>query len=137
MFGGVIAGFIPEVMFGYVIHRTPLEPFAPAISVIAMLLGFYIAPRLLPGGAFLAWLPGLLWLGYGMWDESRHWNPSWSDVPSRWQYAVNNFLTTRCGSTECLGELIFTYPFAASVAYSVGAIAGRRRDRCSGASPGQ
>jgi hypothetical protein len=44
------------------------------------------------------------------------------------QYVLNNFFsrTSACSASECLGELIFTTPFAISIVYSMAAALGLR-----------
>jgi len=48
---------------------------------------------------------------------------------TRFAYLIANLFgpTDKCSGSECLGELIFTMPFTASVMYSIGAYIKIRR----------
>ena len=72
---------------------------------------------------------GLAWLLFGMYDTTRYWSASWSAEKTRWGFMLANLFgpTLKCSGSECLGELIFTTPFTASVTYSIGAYLRKRR----------
>ena len=58
------------------------------------------------------------------------WPPSVVAVEkTRWGYAIANLFgpTIKYSGSECLYELLFTTPFAASVTYSLGAYLRRRQ----------
>lgn len=128
--GGMLVGFLPEGLIGRLYYNTGFEPYSPAIACSALLLGYFVASKILGGrGANWTWLAGILWLLVGIWDVTRFWSASWSPEKTRWGYMLANLFgpTPRCSSTECLYELFYTTPFAASVMYSVGNFARQRR----------
>ncbi|MGA3264584.1 MAG: hypothetical protein ABSC47_11130 [Terracidiphilus sp.] len=113
-----VLGFFPEVVFDSRIQNTALAPFFPVIAIVALLLGYFLHPVVTKRiGATSVWIVGLLWLGYGIWETSSGWSPSWSAEPTRWSYMAHNLFgkTPQCSATECLGELIYTIPFVVSV----------------------
>jgi hypothetical protein len=121
----MVVGFIPEAVLGRYYVNTGIEAFAPVISTIALALGVAFSGRFRDGrGASWAWIFGLLWLAIGIYQFRSEWSPSWSIQRSSWAYAVENLFgrTSACSGSECIGELLFTMPFTASVAYSVGAL---------------
>jgi hypothetical protein len=124
--GGMFIGFLPEALVGRFYYNTGLGPYSPAIACSALLLGYFIAYRVLGGrSASWAWLAGVLWLLVGIWDITRFWSASWSPEKTRWGYMLANLFgpSLKCSGTECLYELFYTTPFAASVMYSIGAYA--------------
>ena len=127
----MVIGFIPEGILSRLYHNTGLEPFAPAIAVTALLLGYFFSHRVFHGcAARWTWSIGVLWLAFGIFDESKFWSASWSPEKTYWQYALANFFgpSSKCGGSECLAEVLFTMPFVASVMYSVGAYLRARRE---------
>ena len=130
--GGMLIGFLPEALVGRPYYNTGLEPYSPMIAVSAFLLGYFLSSRLLDlPSARWTWIIGLAWLLFGIWDDTRHWSPMWSVEKTRWRYVLANFFgpTISCSDSECIGELMYTTPFAASVTYSLGAFLRNRRLR--------
>lgn len=128
--GGMLIGFCPEALIGKLYYNTGIEAYSPAIALTAFLLGYLVSFRLLsPRTATWTWVVGALWLLVGIQELTIGWNASWSPERSRWSYAVANLFgsTLRCSGSECLDELLFTTPFAASVMYSIGAYLRERR----------
>lgn len=121
----MVIGFFPESLIGerwY--HDTPLQAFAPVMCAIAVLLAILLARSLADKRAIWAWIPGLLWFGFGVYDmlfvhgvlQTGAWAGS---TPFR--YLLDNLFggPSKCGDTECLYEVFLTMPLAISVAYSV------------------
>lgn len=122
--GSVSLGILPEAFLSRYYFNTGIEAFAPAVAVTALILGFAFGGIISKGqGASLAWIFGLLWLGIGILDVRKGWNPAWSPEPSAWAHVKANLFgkTSACGDSECLNELFVTMPFTASVMYSLGA----------------
>lgn len=132
--GALIIGSLPEVVLSRAYYNTYLDPYSPAIALIAFLLGYFVSPRVRKGqAATFVWVVGFLWLIYGMYDTVGYWGASWSPEKTRWSYMLANLFgpTYKCSGSECLGELLFTTPFAASVTYSIAAYIRRRRSSVS------
>ena len=126
----MIIGFLPEAALSRAYANTYLAPYSPAIALIAFLLGYFLSPRVKKGqAATFVWVVGLLWLIYGMYDGLGYWSASWSPEKTRWSAMLAGLFgpTDKCSGSECLGELIFTTPFAASVTYSIAAYIRKRR----------
>jgi hypothetical protein len=132
--GSFAIGFFPEVGVGGFYHDTRLEPYSPAIFAVAIFLGFVINIKIGQKAALLAWVIPATWLVCGMYDESKYWYNDPTAV-SRWQYISDNFFgpTVKCSGSECLAELFYTTPCAASIAYSIGSALGyvvyRRKEK--------
>jgi hypothetical protein len=117
-------GLFLEAVLGRFWTDTVLEPFAPGIALAAFLTGYFVVSGSNRSrAATWTWIVGVLWLAYGIYDAARFWDPRFYLERSRWMYAYANLFTPppRCSASECLGELIFTMPFTASVMYSIGA----------------
>jgi hypothetical protein len=117
-------GHLLEAALGHFWTDTILEPFAPMMALVALLSGYFVASRgQSRNAATWTWTVGIVWLTFGIYDTTRGWEASWSPQKTRWAYAFANLFAPppRCSATECLGELIFTMPFTASVMYSIGA----------------
>ena len=128
--GSMVIGFVPEAVLGRAYYNTGLEPYSPAIALIAFLLGYFVSVHIRKGQmAHFVWVLGALWLIYGIFDTMSGWSASWSPERTRWGYTLANLFgpTKNCGGSECLGELLFTTPFAASITYSIGAFIRDRR----------
>jgi hypothetical protein len=125
-------GFVPEAFASRIYYNSGLEPFSPMIATTAFLLGYFAAGKVLNGrAATFVWIIGLVWIVFGLYDETRNWSATWSPQQTRLGYALANFFgpSEKCGASECLAELLFTTPFAASIAYSLGAYVRRWRKR--------
>jgi hypothetical protein len=112
--GSIVIGFLPELAFSHAYQSTFLEPYSPAICMVAFVLGGVLNMRVGQSAARWVWVGGTAWLALAFAEFGAT------------QEFLNNFFGTsdKCGSSECLYELIFTTPFAASLAYSLGATFG-------------
>jgi hypothetical protein len=121
--GSMLIGFLPQLLLsGY--DSTGLEAYSPVIAFVAFLLGCFLSPRIRKGqAAIFVWVLGALWLVYGMYDSMSGWSASGYSEKTRWSYMLANLFgpSNKCSATECLGELLFTAPFTASLTYSIGA----------------
>ena len=120
----LVVGFLPEAFLSRYYVNTEIAPFAPVIAATGLILGLTLSGRFKNGqGASWAWIFGLLWLAIGIYEFRHNWSPSWSVRGGSWAYAMANLFgpTSACSNSECLGELLFTVPFTASLTYSVGA----------------
>ena len=134
--GGMIIGFLPEVVLSRAYYNTGLEPYSPAIALTAFLLGYSASAHIRDGrAASFVWTLGPLWMLFGISTTMTDWNPSWATEKTRWGYMLANLFgaTLKCGGTECLYELFYTTPFTASVTYSLGAYVRKRRELTAGA----
>jgi hypothetical protein len=120
-------GFLLEAALGHFWTDTILEPFAPGTALVALLTGYFVVSRgQSRRAAAWMWTVGVVWLAFGIYDMawgSDAWDPTWSTEKTRFAYVIAELFgpTDKCSGSECLGELIFTMPFAASVMYSIGA----------------
>lgn len=135
--GSLLFGFLPEGLVGGLYYNTGIEPYSPLIALIGFFLGYFLSFRILGlRTAEWTWTLGVLWLLVGAHELTSHWNASWSPEKTRWGYALANLFgpTPKCSGSECLYELVFTTPFAASMTYSIGAFLRRRlqglRSKC-------
>jgi hypothetical protein len=119
-----LLGFLPEVFLGKLYYNSGLEAYSPAIAITALLLGYFASPRLGAKAATSTWICGVAWMIFGIYDTGSGWSRTWSSDPTRWSYVVSNLFgpSVRCTGSECLGELLFTTPFAAMITYSLGAL---------------
>jgi hypothetical protein len=126
----MLLGFLPEALTSRLYYNSGLEPYSPAIAASALLLGYFVSSRVLSSRAAMwTWLVGVLWLLVGVQELTSHWSANWSPEKTRWGYALANLFgpTLKCSGSECLYELFFTTPLAASVMYSIGAYLRERR----------
>jgi hypothetical protein len=100
------------VDLGNLIRRLPLgEWYMPSVWLPGLVVGFLVNRKkraLLPCLTFLPWLA---WMLYNLSIASKD-----QFFPSR---------SAQCDTSECLGVLLVTYPFANSVTYSIGALSCR------------
>ncbi len=128
--GGMFIGFLPEALVSQLYLNTVIGAFSPIIALAAFLLGYFVSFRILSlRAAAWAWIPGLAWLIVGVRELSSGWSPSWSPEKTVAGFVLANLFgsTVKCSGSECLYELVFTTPFAASITYSIGAYLRRRR----------
>jgi hypothetical protein len=128
--GGMFIGFLPEALVSRIYYNTGFEPYSPAIATSAFLLGYFVSYRFLSARvAIWTWAIGVAWLVVGVYELTSHWSASWSPEKTRWGYAIANLFgsTLKCSGSECLYEVFFTTPFAASVLYSIGAFLRKRQ----------
>lgn len=94
--------------------------YLPFVWGPGLILGFLANRRMLQSTACFVWMPGLIWLVLGTFDQTFH-RPNWAS----WIVAVKEGMfpvsQNGCGTTECLGVLVYTMPAVNSVAYSLGA----------------
>jgi len=121
--GSMLIGIGPEAALSRYYYNTGLEPYSPAILFVSVVLGYCVNRKMGNRAARWVWVPGLLWLLFGMYDTGKYAFGS-----SRLQYVVDNLFgsTTKCSGTECIGEVLFTTVFVATVGYSVAAVFGLR-----------
>jgi hypothetical protein len=81
-----------------------------------LVLGFFINRRYLHRAACFVWLPGLLWLAYGI-PNVKPQRIHWEEV----RLALFPLRKDDCGVTECLYVFLFTWPALNAAAYSIGA----------------
>jgi hypothetical protein len=130
--GAMVISFPLEALLEGGYDNTGLAAYSPAIAFTAFLLGAFVSGRIRKGqAANFVWIIGLLWLLFGMYDETRYWSAIWSVEKTHLGYILANFLgpADRCSGSECLGELFYTTPFAASITYSIGAYIRKRQMR--------
>jgi hypothetical protein len=135
--GGMVVGFIPEVVTSRLFYNTGIEAYSPLIALTALVLGYFAGARVLGFRAGnWTWTLGLIWLLIGVRELTSYWNASWSPEKTRWEYALANLFgpTLRCSGTECLYEFLFTTPFVASLTYSIGLYSRKRREAAGAAS---
>ena len=129
--GAMIIGFLPEAFASRIYYNTGIEPYSPMIAATAFLLGYLAAGFVFDGrAATFVWIIGLAWMVFGIYDTTRYWSAVWSPEKTRWGYMLASLFgpTLKCGDSECMGELLYTTPFTASIMYSVGAYLRKRRD---------
>jgi hypothetical protein len=130
--GGIILGLIPEILLGRLYRFTPIEPFAPAMAMTALLIGYFFSHRLIDRShiAQWTWTIGTFWFLLGVNDLTRFWSPTRSHGKSAWDYAMSQLFGPNrlCATSECLYELFFTFPFVLSLTYSIGAFVRARQD---------
>jgi hypothetical protein len=132
VFASFVAGYFPEALAAKLFHDTALEPYAPVVAIVALVLGTVASARIFGGKAALAtWVVGLLWLCVGVRDLTAGWRPGWLLQASAWRYITANLFgrSDACGITECLEEFAFTMPATLLVMYSLGAALRRMRMR--------
>lgn len=122
--GGTIFGtaynpwfWIPAGLSGYFVNRVTRNRSACVVGSVALLLLFALMSR----------------------DVSFHQQtPYFSQLINDqyhghyWRYEFEQLLSpsdAKCGSSECLGKLLFTLPVVTSIAYSIGAWLGLRSRR--------
>ena len=89
--GGMILGFLPEVALRKLLCNSRLEPFSPAAAVCALLLGFFVSPKIFNGrAASWIWVIGTFWLIYGIHETMSSWNADWATEKTAWGYANAN-----------------------------------------------
>jgi hypothetical protein len=91
-------------------------------SVVAGIVGYFCNRRFGNRTALWIWILGFTWFFTGALELFNAWSPSWSQQ-SRVNYLAGELFGTvaECGSTECLYELFYTWPFLATVGYAIGA----------------
>jgi hypothetical protein len=116
----VLVGLFPEGAFSRYIDPR-LESFGPIVALTTVAIGYFVSQKIATRAATSVWIVGALWMSYGIYDAISTWSSEWSTHPTRWSDAKVNLFTLDCESSECLGQLIFTIPFVAAIAYTLGA----------------
>ena len=138
--GGTMTAFLVQFLFAplyWIFGNTPVvqrlgNMYDPLMWLPAFGLGFLINRRKKHFSAVIVGIVvGALFFALMWWDISSIQRVSYyanlvqKDYQgSYWRYEFVQLLSpewTSCGASECLGKLLFTFPFFASVAYSVGA----------------
>jgi hypothetical protein len=88
----------------------------PVNWLAGLVLGFFVNRRYLHVAACLVWIPGALWLAYGIRDAQPQ-GIRWEAV----KHALFPLRPDECGMTECLYVLFYTFPALNAAAYSLGA----------------
>ena len=127
MLASVVCVILSTIILGVVLRIFGLRSiggddswYGPFVFWPGLLLGFFVNRRTLHRAACFVWLPGLIWLVVGMLERASYAQ----DSLSWWtQVRIELFPVGRsdCGSTECLGVAVYTWPAVNSVAYSIGA----------------
>jgi hypothetical protein len=113
-------GGLPEVALSRYLDPR-IKPYAPIIAMTALVLGYFVSRQIASRAATFVWIVGVLWISCGFYSVASSWSREWSTHSTRWSYATANLFTTSCSETECLNQLIFTIPFVATFAYTLGA----------------
>lgn len=93
------------------------EPYFIFSIVVAFGAGLIINRFLPHRSAGWVWLLPTAWLIYSV---ARF--PHWEGQGNWWLYVWSTFFGRDCGASECVYEWMYTAPFYASAAYSVGAL---------------
>lgn len=119
----MLIGVGPEAAISRYYYNTYMEPYSPAILLISLVLGYFVNRKMGSRAAQWVWVPGLLWLLFGIYETGKY---PWG--ASRLQYVVDNLFspTAKCNGSECIGEVLFTTVFSATVGYSIAARFGLR-----------
>jgi hypothetical protein len=117
-------GFYINLLFSSLYQYSRLAVFAPGMSATACAFGLYVNRVRRDRIAMFVWIAGVGLLAFAIWDEGRWWDYAWARESKR-QYLMHMFFgdAQHCGG-ECVGQIFFTAPCAASIAYSVGAAIG-------------
>jgi hypothetical protein len=126
-FAGVCAihGMIAVEVVLRLVGRGPLRVFGtwygPLVWWPGLLLGFFVNRRALHRAACFVWLPGLIWLAFGIASAATSWRPAGMSWMTHVGVELFPLQPGECGTTECLRVLFCTWPAVNSVAYSIGA----------------
>lgn len=97
--------------------------YGPFVWGPGLLLGFFLNRHFRQRAACFSWIPGLAWIAFGILTAGS-WRQDWSSRMAEARIDLFPLKQAECGTTECLGVLICTWPFINSVAYSIGAVLG-------------
>ena len=138
MAGGLICSVLAGLAFDGVlcalgsegtVRRLASAWYGPAIWWPGI-LGFFVNRRMLHRAACFAWLPGLVWLAWGILSilsTATSWGPV--EMSPMTHLRVELFPLTpsdyeACAVNQCLGPLLWTWPALSAVTYSIGAALG-------------
>lgn len=94
--------------------------YGPVAWSPGLFLGFFMNRHFRHRTAYLIWTCGLLWITYGLLTAGS-WRHDWSSRMVEARIDLFPLRQGECGTTECLGVLLFTWPFVNSITYSIGA----------------
>jgi len=89
--------------------------YSPSNWLAGLVLGYVINRQHFDLAACIVWLPGVLWLAFGIWNQP---------PGTQWEHAAPVFFPVRqgdCSTNECLSFLMYTCSALNAAAYSVGA----------------
>ena len=118
LLGAFVEQFTGE-RIGAVIFGGPLFG---AFLIIGFCFGFWINRWLGSNLAKWAWVPALALLSIFLQDQI-HTHGSQGTLHEIW---INYFGNSNCGGTECVYELVGTWPLFSSIGYSLGSLVGQR-----------
>lgn len=126
--------FILTVLVGMLLSATPLDllfseygaPWFPGWIIFGLVAGYLINRREVAGIAVLSFVPALAAFSLNAWGVVATPSPY-----GGWVYFWHQYFSSHCSDSECLGELIFTWPLYAGIAYSLGALWAWHRGRTS------
>ena len=109
------------------------------VGIVGLILGYIANRAVLQRSACWVWIPGLIFLGFAIWDTVRRYDARWYQGCSATETVVNSFLvadSSKCGGGgPTLAVLFFTTPAFSSITYSLGArsalIVSRRKNNVS------
>lgn len=119
----MVLGVLPDAMIGRVLYKhLSLGPFLPFTTLLAALTGYLVVRSSRDRRAAWAWIPGLIWFGFGVHDmlfvKGVLQIGSWAgSTPLK--FLLDNLLTSKCSDTECFDELVYTAPLISSIVYSI------------------
>jgi len=118
-------GFLIEAWLGERYENSHIAAFVPCIAATAFLTAFLVNRKRRDRAPLLIGLAGVPCLVFAIWYEGLYWNYAWARE-SKNQYLIHMFFGTerQCSATECVGELFFTSPCIAAIAYTLGAVIG-------------
>ena len=138
--GGFVVAFVAELVFGATLSAFGIRVvgsglYNPLVWCTVAALGFFVNRRLQNRSACLVGIVAAVFFFLLMWwDVSSIKHSAFyrrliqeQYQGHYWRYEFEQLLARddrACGSSECLGKLLFTFPFFASVAYSIGAALG-------------
>jgi hypothetical protein len=119
--GFIVEAFVSERCY----PQSHLAAFAPCIAAVAFLTALLVNRTRKHRLPLLFGVVAVLYLAAAIWDEGRGWDYTWAQE-SKAQYLLHMFFgtTQQCSTSDCIGDLFFTMPCVAAVAYSLGAAAG-------------
>jgi hypothetical protein len=97
--------------------------YGPFVWGPGLLLGFFLNRHFRHRAACFSFILGVAWIAFGV-LKAGSWRHGWSSRMAEARIDLFPLKQAECGTTECLGVLICTWPFINSVAYSIGALLG-------------
>jgi hypothetical protein len=124
----VVCVIVGDILIGILMRAIGVGPiraldawYGPFVWWPGLVLGFFVNRRTLQRAACFVWLPGLVWLVYGILSTAAGWHPDGMSWMTRVRTELFPLTHDQCGMTECLGVLFYTWPALNSVAYSISA----------------